>query len=242
MSYVTLPQTYPRTQPGAGIISEESGLFRISNHLNCDVEIRVTCMNIHQRWLDPSGCRAQEISVCAISAKNFMVIPRDDFREYFKEGNFILTYLTKDGSLYSIYKVHKSGIKNLHVGMVTSRFLGSVLPDISKSGNAQTGGRSWIRIHNFSKQLLCFNDGIFVKPGKSKRYAGRYEIGIPLGFFLRDCTGKYDMFVMEQPCTDIYYGISSDLNQPTFGGLQYGEEFNDRTDQNFVWLLQNGHM
>lgn len=147
---------------------------------------------------------------------------------------------------YSDYVVNTRNnerIKNLHIGMITTRYIGhstDALRMSTTAGNA-IGGNAWVIIHNTTAIPLILNDGdIKVEPHSTLRYLGYLNQGVTLGTYFKDATGLYPDFQYLQPQSDLYYGIISDLQQPLNGCLQF-EEFNDQCEYgNTLWPLAEG--
>lgn len=134
-------------------------------------------------------------------------------------------------------------IKNLHVGMVTTRFMANSTDSLhmtTTAGNAGQGS-AWLVIHNTTKIPLSLNNGeIKVEPHSTFRYLGYLNQGVTLGTYFKDDTGLYPDYQLLKPYTDLYYGIVSDLQQPLDGCLQY-EEFNDQCNYgDTLWPFVEG--
>lgn len=123
-------------------------------------------------------------------------------------------------------------IKNLHVGMITTRFIGSTdgLRMSTTAANA-IQGNAWLTIHNLTNLPICLNGhlgkdlAITVDPHSTYRYLGYLHQGVTLGTVFKDNDGIYPDFQYLQPHTDLYYGLTSDIRQPLYGCFQ--TEFND---------------
>lgn len=175
-------------------------------------------------------------------------IPKDKADKYLKAGNILRFNVIINGKPvhYSDYVVNtRQGerIKNLHVGMVTTRVIANTLDSFhlsTTSGNALQGS-AWLIIHNTTNIPLELNKGeIKVDPHSTYRYLGYLNQGVTLGTYFRDDSGLYPDFQYLQPHTDLYYGIVSDLQQTLQGCVQY-ELFNDQCDYgDTLWPFQDG--
>lgn len=176
-------------------------------------------------------------------------ITRDKVEKYLKPGTLLRFYVINnkgDKQHYSDYIVNtrdNERIKNLHIGMITTRFSTSGSDSLhltTTSANAGQGS-AWLVIHNTTNLPLVLNDGeIQVDPHSTFRYLGYLNQGVTLGTYFRDSTGLYPEYQLLQPYTDLYYGIISDLQQPLNGCLQY-DEFNDQCEYGeTIWPFVEG--
>jgi len=151
----------------------------------------------------------------------------------------------KGEELYSEYQLEAPGgttIKNLHVGMITSRWVGADGDyNIGSPGLNAVQGLPWIKIHNMTDRPLALNENINISPGGTLRYTGRDHFGVRLGTVFKDPDGIFPEFIFTVPATDVYYGVVSDIQQPLFGGFQLTAEFDDNPDEP-QWLLEGGFM
>lgn len=175
-------------------------------------------------------------------------IIKEDVVNHIAPGNILRVHtISPEGetSHFSDLVVDHDGherIKNLHVGMVTTRFLGSTdsLRMTTSAGNANQGS-AWIKIHNLSLLPLRLNDDIVVQPQSRERYQGYLNQGVTLGMIFKDQDQLYPDFQYLQPHSDLYYGIVSDLKQPTYGPWQL--DFEDECDMDqTLWPFQLGHV
>lgn len=134
-------------------------------------------------------------------------------------------------------------IKNLHVGMVTTRFMANTTDSLHMTTTAANAGQgsAWLVIHNTTNLPLSLNNGeIKVDPHSTFRYLGYLNQGVTLGTYFKDDTALYPDYQLLKPFTDLYYGIVSDLQQPLEGCLQY-EEFNDQCNYgDTLWPFVEG--
>jgi hypothetical protein len=134
-------------------------------------------------------------------------------------------------------------IKALHVGMITTRFIGEgyLFRDVTHFANA-ANGLPFVKIHNMTEQPISLNQGrIKVSPHNVVIYSnhGDRHDGVPLGAWFRDDDDIYPVFQYLQPQSDIYYVGASDLQQPLQGSWQ--PEFDFVNDPNStMWPLQLG--
>lgn len=176
-------------------------------------------------------------------------IVKEDIERYFKPGNVLKIYIVcPDGTVQhytnnvldtSCYET----IKNLHVGMITTRFIGKSTDGLRMSTLADNAiqGHAWLLIHNLTEIPLRLNDDIVVAPHCTERYLGYLNQGVTLGTIFKDQDGIYPDFQYLNPHSDLYYGVVSDLRQPLRGPFQL--EFSDDcdTDQT-LWPFELGQM
>ncbi len=166
--------------------------------------------------------------------------------------------MTVDGKPYVTYTVDtREGerIRALHVGMVTSRFIGTATDSLhmqSQANNA-VSGNAWVVMHNVTARWLRIipqaedylplnrEKMIEIAPFSSFRYLGYKNSGITLGSVFRDVDGLYPEYVYLYPHSDIYWGIASDLKQPVYGCFQL--EFDDACEYGqTLWPFEEGVM
>jgi len=131
-------------------------------------------------------------------------------------------------------------IKALHIGMVTSRWVGAGHDDKFIPPDAQQG-RPWIKIHNMTNAPLALNNNLIITPRTTFLYKGRDHYGVRLGTIFRDQRDIFPEYRFETPATDIYYGVVSDIQQPLFGGWQVDAEFDDDPQEPYH-LLEEGFL
>jgi hypothetical protein len=173
----------------------------------------------------------------------------DQVAKYLTTGTMLKIYLidSKGNSQhyadYFINTERNERIKNLHVGMVTSRFIYNSSDGLHMATtHANAGqGNAWLVIHNVTAVPLSLNDGeITVPPNSTYRYLGYLNQGVTLGTFFKDDDGIYPEYQYLRPHSDLYYGITSDIRQPLLGCMQYGE-FSDECDYgDTLWPFQEG--
>jgi hypothetical protein len=144
---------------------------------------------------------------------------------------------------YIVNTLSDERIKNLHIGMITTRFSADSTDSLNlatTAGNAGQGA-AWLVIHNTTNLPLSFNKGeIKVEPHSTFRYLGYLNQGVTLGTYFKDDTGLYPDYQLLQPFTNLYYGIVSDLKQPLNGCVQYGEFNDDCLHGNTLWPFVDG--
>jgi hypothetical protein len=193
----------------------------------------------------------------SIQPKRTGGLTKQQVKDHLKGGNiikiFIITPLgNRHFADYTINLDPNSGerIKGLHVGMITTRFIGSTdgLRMSTTSGNA-IGGNATLKIHNTSLLPLSLNGGsgadpasdggISIKPLSTGIYLGYLHQGVTLGTIFSDDHRLYPDFQYLEPHSDLYYGVVSDLRQPLSGCWQL--EFNDECDYGqTLWPFQEG--
>lgn len=167
----------------------------------------------------------------------------DHFRNIFKYGNCIKLKLTDcDYITYSFDDLPPGKtIKELNIGMITSRWVGGDSFQTIGSGLNAVQGLGYIRLHNFTDKGIYLNRNVYIPPHTIVRYSGRDHFGVRLGTVFKDQEGIYPDFILTVPNTDIYYGVVSDIPQPIFGGYQIDGNF-DQNPSNPQFLLENGWM
>jgi len=133
-------------------------------------------------------------------------------------------------------------IKELHIGMVTSKSIGShIAEDVTPGANA-VQGRSRIYIHNLSPKYLRLNYNILIPPNDTLIYYGFDYFGVRLGTVFKDQDGIFDDFIYTIPATDIIYGVTSDFDNPKFGGFALDEKGLTDIPHEPQFLLEEGWM
>lgn len=174
-------------------------------------------------------------------------VTMEKVNRYLRGGNYFKILAKVDDNLIPIstYKLDydkNETIKALHIGMVTSRWVGATQDSTFIPGLNAVQGRPWVKIHNRTDRKIILNQGgIQIPPNGFVRFKGRDHFGVRIGTIFRDTEGIYSDFKFDVPATDIYYGVTSDLQQPSFGGWQIDALFNDVPDQP-QYLLENGWM
>lgn len=176
-------------------------------------------------------------------------ITKDKIERHLKPGNVLRIYITGSDGVTHHYADNVidtscyERIKNLHIGMVTTRFIGKSTDGLRMSTLADNAiqGHSWLMIHNLTELPLRLNDDITVAPHGTERYLGYLHQGVTLGTIFKDQDGLYPDFQYLNPHSDLYYGVVSDLRQPLYGPFQL--EFSDEcdTDQT-LWPFELGQM
>lgn len=175
-------------------------------------------------------------------------LPMKDVEKHFLSGdNFKIYTLDSENvpTLYSEYHLNTPDgtmVKNLHVGMITTRWVGADGDyNIGKPGLNAVQGMPWVKIHNFTSRPLSLNNNINISPGGILRYTGRDSFGVRLGTIFHDQDRNFPKFIITVPATDIYYGVVSDIQQPIFGGFQLTHEF-DEDPNEIQFPLELGYM
>lgn len=166
-------------------------------------------------------------------------------KKYFVPHNEIIVYIHTSLGLkrfgkYVFMTPKDTVIKALHVGMITSRWVGADADyNIAKPGLNAVQGLPWIKIWNTTDLTLSLNNNIDISPGGLMRYPGRDHFGVRLGTVFKDQNNIFPDFIFTIPATDVYYGIVSDLQQPLFGGFQLTPFFH-HDEEEPQYLLENG--
>lgn len=137
---------------------------------------------------------------------------------------------------YTFIKYNKA----IHIGGITSRWVGADQDSTIIPANAQQG-RPYIRVHNFTSVNLNLNEGFTIPPHSTRHFKGRDHLGVRLGTVLVDNDSNFSKWKMMVPITDVYFGVVSEVDQPSYGGWQMDEVFNEHFNEpNF--LLQEGFL
>lgn len=158
-------------------------------------------------------------------------------------ARFRIYVLVSEGPLhfsdYDLDLPEGTTIRALHVGMVTSRWVGATQDYKFIPALNAVQGRPWIKIHNKTALNLHINNNIDISPYGTLRYSGRDHFGVRIGTIFTDQQKIFPPWQFDVPATDVYWGVTSDIQQPKFGGWQIDSEFDDRADDP-QWLLENG--
>jgi hypothetical protein len=183
-------------------------------------------------------------------------IPDHLVAQYIRRGQTLRFYVNtfdefgkEKETLYGTYHLSKfmpkdKTIRELHIGMISSRWDQSSSGDISLWALPEAiQGYPWLKIHNMTGMYLSLNNNINISPYGKLRYTGRHNFGVSLGTIFRDQNGIFPDYKYKVPATDLYYGIISDLDQPLSGGYQMDSIFTDGdAGEQPVFLLNNGWM
>ena len=83
-----------------------------------------------------------------------------------------------------------------------------------------------VRIHNRTRSPLSFNGHVRVEPKSFIIFNGTDGAGVHGGTRLHNDEGIFDDFEIEQPISDLYYGIISDIEYPVYqGDIYQGEKY-----------------
>lgn len=133
--------------------------------------------------------------------------------------------------------------KGFHIGMITSKSIGSHYDETVAPVGA-VGGRSVVYIHNNTNDTLKLNHNIIIPPNNKIKYHGEYFIGVALGTVFKDTSNRsiFPDFIYKVPATDIIYGVTSDVSFGNYAGFDYEEDglLNIPHEPNF--LLEEGFM
>jgi hypothetical protein len=215
----------------------------------CDFQIYNYLPN-HSIKVDVLSADGQKNIVPKVLPLNSKGIPKDVVRRCLGPGNVVRIYILMrdEPELFADYVIDtekQERIKSLHVGMITTRFIGDPNTKLNDSVVAEnsTGGLPYITVHNTTYVPLSLNKGkIRVFPHSTAIYQGPIlHSGVPLGLYLKDDEKLYPEFQYLQPHSDVYYGVCSDLQQPLHGCWQL--EFNDYCPYGqTLWPFQDGVM
>lgn len=204
--------------------------FSIFNHLNKPIYLKINKFNT------------------LIEANKSINLTPYQVNEYLKNGNIIEVFLL-DRTKYADYVIDMPydniRIKELHIGMMTDRSIGST--DVFRSTVTNSNavrGLAYTNIHNLSALPLNLQVGSItynIKPYEVYKYKGYLHTGIALGTIFKNLDGLYNDYVYLKPYSDIYYGLTSDENQPPQGegGLQFS--FYDKVQYGqTLWPFEDG--
>lgn len=224
--YITRRQTPPVMIREEYISPADFGIY---NYLNVPVTVKVGATTL----------------VAALGPNERYGLPKEQVIKYLTPTSIIeITLVT--GRKYAeivIDTERHERIKNLHIGMITSRFIGKTTDSLRMStiaGNA-VGGNAWLKIHNLTDIPLELNDDVVVAPHSEVKYLGYRNQGVTLGTYFKDPNGMYPEYQYLIPQSDLYYGVVSDLKQPVQGPFQ--TEFSDDCDSaQTLWPFEMGQM
>lgn len=218
----------------------ESKDFFIYNYLKQTLEVLVLPKN-------EEGGTNTSITLVRVPPNQRKGISIKTVIKYIRRGNKLRFHLldeTKPGrpklhfADYDLTMNEDETIKALHVGMIASKKVGANWDDHLVTGYNAVQGRPWVKVHNMTKLPINLIQGT-ISPHGILRYSGRDHKGVRLGTNFEDRDGIYRDFKYTIPATDIYYGIVSDLVQPSFGGWQLDQEYDYEPDEP-MYLLQMG--
>lgn len=228
------PKELPRKLPDDPATPRGSD-FYIYNYLNKPIQIDLVSTGITRPFIS------------SISARRRRGLKMSTVVNYFRNGSsFRISVLDVPGeseplhfSDYSLDLPPGTTIRALHVGMITSRWVGATQDYKFIPALNAVQGRPWIKIHNKTAINLHINNNIDISPRGTLRYSGRDSFGVRIGTIFADQQGIFPPWKFTVPATDVYWGVVSDLQQPLFGGWQIDSEFDDEADEP-QWLLENG--
>ena len=230
--YITKQRKYGSGDPP----EEREDDFIMYNYLASDIQVSVR-----------SNLRSRPHVLARVSGKNKGRI-RKAIADKHITCDALLDIHLLDPHTHQIVAKYATHIINepihlLHIGMVTTRFIGSSTDSLrvsTTSGNA-IQGNAWLKIHNLTEVPIRLNDDIEIAPHSVFRYLGYVHQGVTLGTIFKDQDGLYPDFQYLHPDSDLYYGVISDIKQPTYGCFQL--EFHDVCDQNqTLWPFELGQM
>lgn len=175
-------------------------------------------------------------------------LTHENVKKYIKPGAaFRFNIINADGSETTVSDYVINGqsnrkVKNIHVGMITTRYINDSTDSLhltTTAGNANLGS-AWLVVHNLTDFPISFNEGdIVVAPKSTTRYLGYLNQGVALGTILKEDSGKFPDYQYLKPYNHIYYGLVSDIRQPIEGCAQ--NEFNDDCEYGqTLWPFQDG--
>jgi hypothetical protein len=214
--------------------------FYIYNYLNKRIGIYSNTNN------KINNGNSENITIVNPNSKKKLSILK--MERYFSGGSsFSIYILDSKNKILRFLSEHKldfsknNTIKKLHVGMVTSKWMGSDGNSHISPGDNAVQGLPWIKIHNKTNYPLYINNNIIISPGGTEKYKGRDHFGVRLGTIFKDQDGIFPDFIFSTPATELYYGITSDIQQSLFGGFQLTPDFIE-SDYEPHFLLEKGWM
>lgn len=217
-----LPPGFAEPQPKGGPV--HTHVF--SNHLQVPVNVNIPDFNTPgaESW----------VKIAAQGSESFTG-EFDRFRVFLE-----------DGRLFSNYQLeHPLRTREVHLGQVTSRIVEPSYESsrlVSTGQETAPGGMPWVVIHNVTEVPLLLSNLVEVPPHDTYRYLGRHHRGVALGTIFEDDRGVFPTFISKVPCTDIYYGVTSDLEQAPYGGVVQGTFDDQQTGIMPDFVLQLGQL
>lgn len=188
---------------------------------------------------EPLGKVIEDVSVfpngVILPPRSSKTFNKSFFEKHFADKTKVFIYTfdqQKPGlgdQLFAEYNINtpEKVIKGFNVGMITSRSVaGSSDAEGSRPDNAPDG-MNYIKIKNMTPNFLVLNQSINIGPFGTLRFTGRDHYGVRLGTLLRDSNGVFPDYVINQKMDFIYYGVTSDIPQPLFGGFQLFEDLDE---------------
>ncbi len=214
--------------------------FALYNYLKKSVKVEViktsigTIKPILITTIAPRKSKTVNLSIVErylVAGNVFRIMVYDEFDPSFVEKEF---------SVYGLNIPPDEMIKELHIGMMVSKWVGATNDyNVGRNGTA-VQGVPWLRMHNLTSMQLAFNENINITPEGVLRYTGRQFMGVALGTLFKDQEDIFPDFVMNIPATDLYIGVTSDLQQGLYGGFQLTPEFyHDEGAPNDMQQLNN---
>lgn len=241
---IVLPSNEPKCSEEKPIKEEFTAVkdFKIYNYLKRPISLDILEGNSAGEIVSQTPV----MSIHKIDTQKSGGMSQTDVIKYLKPGNMLKFWVwttPKDKIHYTDYIIDtysNERIKALHVGMITTRFLGSTDTFRLTVTNANAGqGQPWLKIHNLTYLPLNLNHHIAIEPHQVNRYQGYLHMGVPLGTYLKDDQSLYPDYQYLKPYSDIFYGVVSDIQQPLDGCWQL--EYSDRCDfGQSLWPLEDG--
>jgi len=217
------------------------------NHLSCEINVFVEC-------IEKVGC-SRDVNARDGTSKNTDLLNVRDRHclgrinkfcsefvncEHLKVGNLLQIYLGSDVAPFISYTLIKEN-SQIHIGGITSRWIGADQDSVLIPASNAVQGRPYVRIHNFTNMELDLNENFIINPLSIERFKGRDHLGVRLGTVFVDNGLVFPKYKMMVPITDIYFGTITEYEQPSYGGWQMDEIFNEYFGEpNF--LLQEGYL
>lgn len=208
--------------------------FTIHNHLNVDITIQVNRLSKD------------------IKAHSTVTLTPNEVATNFSNGSEIEIYINGGRFKYDKYSNYvidmpydNLRIKNLHIGMITDRSIGptdSFRSTVTSANAIQ--GQTHVYIHNLSALPLNLQVGstnFTIDPYQVYTYKGYLHSGVALGTIFKNVNGLYDDYVYLKPFSNIYYGLTSDKQQPAPGqGCNQYSFYDECQRGQTLWPFQDG--
>lgn len=215
--------------------------FRFVNYLRRPVKIRVMLdsQRFYDMKMDGGSTVVPGLSEATVP---FMTVAR----LFSNQRKFqILVDNVNSWDIYDELQINLDGynyrMTELHIGMVTSRWV-SADNDSTAVMPGAIQGRPYVRIHNMTRRMLSLNGGsIKLQPAGILLYMGADHYGVKLGTVFRDDNSLLQNFSYDVPATDIYFGVTSHIEQGKYSGFQPSNYFREQAELDYNYSLELGY-
>lgn len=204
--------------------------YHIHNHFNIPIVLKSFRDGSFDQSLNTGDIET-------ISMNPLEIRPVDEFVfKRFSDKDRLLKVYDDTDTLLCKDAIHGTS-RSLHIGLVSSRIINQL--SLQQSIH---GGVSHVYLHNMLDIEIIVN-GVRVPANTRRAYSGLNDHqGVMLGTIFTAKPGYgsdgtrsintiscnktlFEPFKLKVPATDIYFGITSHINQPKFGGVQTSEDF-----------------